>query len=144
MHNLPVHWHEGLFLRPHHLQAAERWYGETLTTSERYDHTYNYGVSRLEINEEAVANGQFQIDACHARSTPLASSVNPVSITKLSVRAAWIENHVVPPSSDPSNAADTPANVAPERVIVMRGYPRVGMDTTLVADVILPTNGEVG
>ena len=33
MRNLPVHWSEGMFLRPHHFQAADRHWRELLATS---------------------------------------------------------------------------------------------------------------
>ena len=67
MRNLPVQWSEGLFLRPHHFQAADRSWEEGLQRSEQWDHTYNYGIRRIEISEEAIANYQVQINMCHAR-----------------------------------------------------------------------------
>ncbi|MDD4268218.1 MAG: type VI secretion system baseplate subunit TssK [Pirellulales bacterium] len=67
MHNLPVHWCEGLFLRPQHLQAADRSWRETLGTSEHWDHQYNYGLRRIELSEESISNWQLQVNACHAR-----------------------------------------------------------------------------
>ena len=67
MRNLPVHWSEGLFLRPHHLQAADRYWAETLQTSEFWDHQYSYGLRKLELSDEAIANYQFQVNVCHAR-----------------------------------------------------------------------------
>lgn len=67
MRNLPVHWSEGLFLRPHHFQAADRHWTETLQTSEGWDHQFNYGLRRLELSEEAIANYQLQVNVCHAR-----------------------------------------------------------------------------
>jgi len=67
MHNLPVHWSEGLFLQPHHLQAADRYWAEALQTSAQWDHAYEYGLRRLEFSHEAIANQQFQLNVCHAR-----------------------------------------------------------------------------
>ena len=67
MRNLPVHWYEGLFLRPQHFQAAERYWTEALQTSEHYDHPYRYGLRRFEFSEEAIGNYQFQVLACEAR-----------------------------------------------------------------------------
>ncbi len=66
MRNLPVCWFEGLFLRPHHFQAADRYLAESQQTSEHWDHEYNYGVRTLELSEEAIANGQVQVDVCRA------------------------------------------------------------------------------
>lgn len=67
MRNLPVHWSEGMFLRPQHFQAADRYWTEQLQASEEADHAYNYGLSRFELSLEALANAQFQINVCHAR-----------------------------------------------------------------------------
>ena len=67
MKNLPVHWYEGLFLRPQHLQAAERSWLELLQTSHHWDNPYHYGVFSLEFSQEALANQQFQINHLQAR-----------------------------------------------------------------------------
>jgi type VI secretion system protein ImpJ len=67
MYNLPVHWSEGLFLRPHHFQAADRFWSEVQHTSEQWDHPYNYGIRKLELSPDAIANYQFQVNALHAR-----------------------------------------------------------------------------
>ncbi len=67
MRNLPVHWYEGLFLRPQHFQAADRHWSELIQTSEQWDHPYNYGVHSLEYGKEALANHQFQVHTLKAR-----------------------------------------------------------------------------
>jgi type VI secretion system protein ImpJ len=67
MRNLPVHWYEGLFLRPHHFQAADRFWTEALQVSESWDHAYNYGLRALDFSHESIANYQFQVNACQAR-----------------------------------------------------------------------------
>lgn len=67
MRNLPVHWCEGLFLRPHHFQAADRYWNETLANSESWDHAYSYGVRHIRISREAIGNSQVEISECNAR-----------------------------------------------------------------------------
>jgi type VI secretion system protein ImpJ len=67
MRNLPVHWSEGLFLRPHHFQAADRYWAEALHTSEHWDHQYHYGLRAIELSAEAIANYQCQVNVCQAR-----------------------------------------------------------------------------
>ena len=67
MKNLPVHWSEGMFLRPQHFQAAERYWAEALDTSEHWDHAYNYGLRSIELSKEAIANQKFQLTSCEAR-----------------------------------------------------------------------------
>lgn len=65
--HLPVHWHDGLFLRAHHFQAADRASVELRNTSERWDHPYRYGLHALEYSPEALANGFFELTRLSAR-----------------------------------------------------------------------------
>ena len=67
MRNPPVNWYEGLFLRPHHFQAAERNWAEAQQTSEQWDHPYNYGLVALDFSREALANHQFEVRLLKAR-----------------------------------------------------------------------------
>ena len=67
MRNLPVHWSEGMFLRPHHFQAADRHWREQLATSSRWDNSYGYGLHRCEVSTEALANYQVQVTGLQCR-----------------------------------------------------------------------------
>jgi type VI secretion system protein ImpJ len=67
MYNLPVHWSEGLFLQPHHFQAADRYWTEVFQTSEQWDNPYYYGIRQLEFSHEALGNFQFQVNVCRLR-----------------------------------------------------------------------------
>lgn len=95
MQHLPVHWHEGLFLRAHHFQAADRAAFELRNTSERWDHPYRHGLYALEYSSEALANGFFEINRLCARlpdgtivdlgqdATPERRALSAVSTTRL-------------------------------------------------------------
>lgn len=67
MRNLPIFWHEGMFLRPQHFQAADRYWSELAEVSQQFDHPYYYGLRAASFSEEAVANNQFQMNSCKAR-----------------------------------------------------------------------------
>jgi type VI secretion system protein ImpJ len=67
MKNLPVHWYEGLFLRPHHFQAAERFYEEQSTISSQWDNPYGYGLHSLVFSKDALANHKFEVQSLQAR-----------------------------------------------------------------------------
>jgi len=67
MQYLPVHWSEGMFLQPHHFQAADRHWNELLSVSQRWDCHYNYGLRAIKISREALANYQIEVQTCHAR-----------------------------------------------------------------------------
>jgi type VI secretion system protein ImpJ len=67
MKNLPVHWYEGLFLRPHHLQAADRYWAELLHTNSRWNCAYDYGLYAFGYSKEALANHQLEVHELKAR-----------------------------------------------------------------------------
>jgi type VI secretion system protein ImpJ len=67
MQNLPVHWYEGLFLRPQHLQAADRFWSEVTQKSHQWDAPYHYGLHSIEFSKEALGNHQFEVYELRAR-----------------------------------------------------------------------------
>ena len=67
MHNQSVAWLEGMFLRPHHMQAAERSIDQNARQQVALDHGYSYGLRHISFSREAIANGQFELSECHAR-----------------------------------------------------------------------------
>jgi type VI secretion system protein ImpJ len=67
MRHLPVHWSEGLFLRPHHFQAMERASAERLALTAEAINPCSYGVVHLEIDATALANRKVVLRRCQAR-----------------------------------------------------------------------------
>lgn len=67
MKNHNVHWSEGMFLRPHHFQAADRRARDELMQSEEWNVSYAYGLRKIEIDEDALANYRIALRACHIR-----------------------------------------------------------------------------
>ena len=63
----PVLWSEGMFLRPHHFQAADRYWTEVLATSQSWDTPYNYGLRAIALSQDSLANYQLEIRSCHTR-----------------------------------------------------------------------------
>ncbi len=61
-----VVWNEGMLLTPHHFQQWDNYYEEILSSRLRTVMPYEYGVLDLQVNNEAVANGNFQITNCYA------------------------------------------------------------------------------
>jgi type VI secretion system protein ImpJ len=62
-----VHWHEGMFLRPHHFQAAERFYADQVRRSGRFDVHYNWGLRALDFDPAALRNYRFEVHRLEAR-----------------------------------------------------------------------------
>jgi type VI secretion system protein ImpJ len=67
MKNPPVHWYQGLFVRPQHLQAADRHRSEVAQTSEQWDHPYGYGLHTFRYSKDALASGRFRVEELDAR-----------------------------------------------------------------------------
>jgi type VI secretion system protein ImpJ len=59
-------WNEGMLLTPHHFQQWDNYYEELLNSRFRSAMAFEYGVLNLQINNEAISNGDFQITNCHA------------------------------------------------------------------------------
>lgn len=63
----PVHWYEGMFLKPHHFQAADRFLRERVRESEDWLHPYDWGLKSVSLDENAVANFSVVLQSCQAR-----------------------------------------------------------------------------
>ena len=55
-----------MLLTPHHFQQSDNYHEELLNSRVRSIIQYEYGVIDLQVNNEAVANGNFQITNCRA------------------------------------------------------------------------------
>ncbi|MBX3364731.1 MAG: type VI secretion system baseplate subunit TssK [Phycisphaeraceae bacterium] len=61
-----VHWHEGLFLQPHHLQVMQRSLLERLTAERRLGRPYAYGVVETRLNRDELENMRVRFDRLRA------------------------------------------------------------------------------
>lgn len=57
-----IHWFDGMFLQPHHLQQFSRGLDEALTHRTRLLSPQQWGVYRMEIDQEALTGGRFALD----------------------------------------------------------------------------------
>jgi len=57
-----IHWHEGLFMQPHHLQMFQRQVHEQLGAERRLDWAYPYGVIEMKLAADALENMMVQFD----------------------------------------------------------------------------------
>lgn len=67
MNDPAVHWHEGMFLRPHHLQAAQRHAWRLGNLGDKWDLHYNWGLRSIDLDTQALANHRLVITALQAR-----------------------------------------------------------------------------
>ncbi len=61
-----VLWSEGMFLTPHHFQQADRYYENLISRRLSAVRALGWGVCRLQINNDALANGEVVLSKCAA------------------------------------------------------------------------------
>ena len=59
--NAKVHWTEGLFLRPHHLQQGDRYLENALESRTRHVTPYPWGFASLEIDRDLAQQSKFAL-----------------------------------------------------------------------------------
>ncbi len=62
-----VNWQEGMFLRPHHFQAAHRFLAQTSQRNGKWDSHYNWGLRALELDLDSLANHRIVVRSLQAR-----------------------------------------------------------------------------
>src|SRR5262245_6920776 len=62
-----VHWHEGMFIRPQHFQAAQRHWAHLADRGSRFDVHYNWGLRALDLDLEALGNSRAVVRSLRAR-----------------------------------------------------------------------------
>ena len=67
MTNRAVHWHEGMFLRPHHLNASQQHWAQVVAQNAKWDLQYNWGLRSIELDLDALANYRLVIRSLQAR-----------------------------------------------------------------------------
>ena len=73
-----VHWDEGMFLRPHHFQAAQRYQLDLGARGAKWDYHYNWGLRNIDLDSEALANYRLVIRSVQARLRDYHSQTEPV------------------------------------------------------------------
>lgn len=62
-----IHWSEGMFLRPHHLQSGQRWTETMVRASLEAARPFAWGFSELKIAAGPLENFTLRLDGCEAR-----------------------------------------------------------------------------
>lgn len=62
-----IHWSEGMFLRPHHLQGAQRYLETVVRTSVEAVRPFAWGFYSLRVAKEPLENFTLRLDLCELR-----------------------------------------------------------------------------
>ncbi|MCA9128402.1 MAG: type VI secretion system baseplate subunit TssK [Planctomycetales bacterium] len=121
MRNPAVNWSEGMFLRPQHFQAAERFRDEVLAENIDFCSPYAYGLQRITISAEALANGSLEFGSLRARwrdGTIICQDETHVERVELGQRL------------NPKDVGNEPITVYLGLPILQEGQPNVAVGTT--------------
>ncbi|MDX2146323.1 MAG: type VI secretion system baseplate subunit TssK [Planctomycetota bacterium] len=61
-----IHWHEGLFLQPHHMQALQARLSAQIVDERRLDWAYSYGLIEARLSPDALENMSVRFDRLRA------------------------------------------------------------------------------
>ncbi len=61
-----IHWYEGLFLQPHHIQGLQRWVLDLIGSERRHARSFPYGVIEAQLSPDALENSLIQFDRLRA------------------------------------------------------------------------------
>jgi len=62
----PIHWHEGLFLQPHHLQRLQKTIFDEVGTLRRLAWSYPYGTMEVRLSTDELENMRIRFDRLRA------------------------------------------------------------------------------
>jgi type VI secretion system protein ImpJ len=86
-----------MFLRPHHFQTAQRHWLNLLSTDEKWDHHYNWGLRAIELDEDALANWRCVVRSLKARlrDGTLVSIPEDGDLPELDLKAVFEEGNAI-------------------------------------------------
>ena len=63
--SLQIHWHEGLFLQPHHLQRFQKNVFDLVASERLLAWNYPYGAVAAQISRDELENQRIRFDQLH-------------------------------------------------------------------------------
>jgi type VI secretion system protein ImpJ len=64
--SLDIHWHEGLFLQPHHLQRMQKTIHDSVCAERKLAWAYPYGVLEARVSRDELENKRIRFDRLRA------------------------------------------------------------------------------
>jgi type VI secretion system ImpJ/VasE family protein len=88
--SLEIHWHEGLFLQPHHLQRMQRSIHDRLSFERKLGCAYPYGIIEARLSRDQLANMSIGFDRLRAimPSGQIVSFPEHAELPSLDIKAA--------------------------------------------------------
>src|SRR3954452_18222288 len=64
--SMKIHWQEGLFLQPHHLQRMQKGCEDGMASERQLSWPYHFGIIEARLNRPALANKRLMFDRLRA------------------------------------------------------------------------------
>jgi type VI secretion system protein ImpJ len=115
-----VLWHEGMYLLPHHTQAAERFTHQHLARSQKWNLHYNWGLRTLDFDRDALGESRFVVRSLTARmrdgtlvAVPEDGSLEALDLKPALERASAVTVFLALPQLQPGKP-NAPPDAVPE------------------------------
>lgn len=94
MQTQPIHWHEGMFLRPQHFQLSTRHVQSQSDRGDRWNCHYSWGLRSFTLDEQALSNYRFNVRSLEARFRDGTQVATPDDLTlpSLDLKSALSKN----------------------------------------------------
>ena len=131
MQTQPIHWHEGMFLRPQHFQLSTRHVKSQSDRGDKWNRHYNWGLRTFALDQQALSNYRFSIRALEARFRDGTQIAVPddLSLPTLDLKPALAQNgHTTVFLALPlvqasrSNVSETVEGVPPGTLLMFKIY----------------------
>ena len=92
-----VHWHEGMFLRPQHFQAANRHQMQQNSRSDEWTVHYSWGLRSVDLDVDALANQRLVVRKLKARlrDGTLVSVPEDATLSEIDLKGAFGQEHTL-------------------------------------------------
>ena len=92
-----VHWHEGMFLRPQHFQAANRYQMQQSACSDQWTVHYSWGIRSIDLDGDALANHRLVVRKLEARlrDGTLVSVPEGAVLNEIDLKGAFGQDHAL-------------------------------------------------
>lgn len=92
-----VHWHEGMFLRPQHFQAASRYQTQQSACSDQWTLHYSWGLRSIDLDADALANHRLVVRTLKARlrDGTLVSVPEGAVLNEIDLKGAFGQDHTL-------------------------------------------------
>src|SRR5919197_942050 len=81
-----VNWHEGMFLRPQHFQAADRFWHDQVRQSSQWDVHYNWGLRAVTLDADALRSYRADSPRDGLFDENTGQNARPVQLRRLNLR----------------------------------------------------------